>query len=174
MSAVQTVSVEQYLRTAYEHDPELINGELKERPMPTKMHAFVQMLIGAWFIQHMEDWGIMPLSEVRTRVTFSDFRLPDVAVARREPIRGKTQDEPPLIAIEILSPDDRFSDLHKRALDFSRMGVEHIWLIDPEEQVAFLWGGDREKSWLSTERLAVDGTPIHLDLHWVWSKIPHE
>lgn len=173
MSTVRAVSVEQYLSTSYKPDPELIDGELREKPVPTKLHGFVQWMIGHWFGLHMDEWDIMVLPEVRTRVTSTNFRLPDVAVARRGPIRGKTQDEPPMIAIEILSPDDRFTDLRNRALDFAQMGVKHIWLIDPEERVAFVWG-ELEKSWLPTDRLAVSGTPIHLDLQWIWSRIPEE
>ncbi len=174
MATSQLISVEEYLRTSYEHDPELIDGELKERPMPTRLHAFIQGMIGYWFAQHMDEWSIMVLPEVRTRVTSSNFRLPDTAIVRRGPIREKTQDEPPLVAIEILSPDDRFSDLRDRAADFSRMGVEHIWLLDPEKREAFAWAGDREKSWRPTDRLEVPGTPVYLDLRWLWERIPQD
>ena len=174
MATSQLVSVEEYLRTSYEYDPELIDGELKEKPMPTKLHSFVQWMIGHWFALHMDEWNIMLLPDVRTRVTSTNFRLPDSAIVVGGSLSGKTQDEPPLVAIEILSPDDRFSDLRDRAGDFSRMGVEHIWLLDPKKQEAFTWIGEREKNWVPTDRLEVAGTPVHLDLQWLWKKIPAE
>ncbi len=126
MESAQVVSVEEYLNTSYERDPELIDGQLREKPVPTSLHAFVQAMIVHWFALHMEEWSVMPLPGVRTRITSSNVRLPDVAVVRLAPIRSKTQDEPPLVAIEVLSPDDTFADLRDRGADFSRMGVACI------------------------------------------------
>ena len=172
-TTAHAVSVEEYLRTSYEHDPEYIDGEIRERPMPTRLHAFVQLLLGLWFGQRMEEWSILPYSEVRTRVRPSNFRLPDMAVARKAPINTRTLDEAPLIAIEILSDDDRAADLRKRAVDFAAMGTENVWLLDPETRQAYRWvpkdagRGD----WFPVETLEAEGTPVHLDLAWLWQKV---
>ena len=167
-----TTSVEEYLRTSYEHDPEFIDGEIKRRPKPTKLHAFVQMMVGAWFIQRMDEWHIFAYSEVRTRVRPQNFRLPDVAIAYRSPINSKTLDEAPLIAIEILSDDDRTVDLRNRARDFTAMGTEYVWLLDPESRQAYRWipkGGRGD--WFPAETLVVAGTAIHLHLPWLWQQV---
>jgi Uma2 family endonuclease len=37
-----------------------------------------------------------------------------------------------LVAIEIVSPDDRYSELTHRLEDYRRWGVPHVWLVDPE------------------------------------------
>lgn len=162
------VSVEEYLSTSYEHDPELIDGRLVERPMPTRLHGLVQIRIGHWFAMHMDAWGVAPESEVRTRVRPGNFRLPDILVAPMGPITTRTMDEPPLIAIEILSDDDRPSDLRARARDLRAMGVEHIWLINPDERRAELWTGS---AWESASALKVAHSPIHLDLAWLWALV---
>jgi len=39
---------------------------------------------------------------------------------------------PPLIAIEVLSPEDTFPKLQQRIDDYLRMGVANIWVLDPE------------------------------------------
>ncbi len=172
-ATTHTISVEEYLRTSYEHDPEYIDGEIRERPMPTRLRAFVQMAIGAWFFQHMEEWGILLYSEVRTRVRPQNFRLPDVAIARRSPINTKTLDEAPLIAIEILSDDDRTVDLRNCATDFTAMGTENVWLLDPETRQAYVWaskdGGKGD--WLPSKTLTAAGTPVYLDLAWLWQRV---
>ncbi len=172
-ATTHAVSMEEYLHTSYEHDPEYIDGEIKERPVPTNLHAFVQMMLGLWFGQHMDEWDIRPYSEVRTRVRPRNFRLPDVAVARRVPIRTKFLEEAPLIAIEILSDGDKTVDLRDRAMDFSAMGTENIWLLDPETRQAYRWiprdGGKGD--WFPAETLAAAGTPVHLDLAWLWQKV---
>ncbi len=165
---VNTISVEQYLHTSYEHDPEFIDGVIKERPMPTRLHAFTQALLGHWFLLHMEEWKVMPMSEVRTRVQPARFRLPDIAVTPISLLSSSPLAEPPLIAIEILSTDDSFADLRERAADFATMGTAYIWLIDPEKQQAFTW---TNAAWTPAAQLLLPGSPVHLDLNWLWSKL---
>lgn len=163
------VSEEEYLRTSYERECELIDGFLLERPMPTSIHGFVQMLIGSWFITRMMEWGVAPESEVRTRVRPANFRIPDVSVTAFATTFPKVQDGAPMIAIEIRFEDDRPSDLRKRAGDLHAMGVRHIWLIDPDQRTADVWsdGG----VWEPARELRVAGSPIYLDLEWLWAQI---
>ncbi len=162
------VSVEEYLRTSYRPDRELVDGELKEKPMPTDLHGIVQSMISVWFGTHMKEWSVAPASEVRTKVQPERFRLPDISLMRFPRRFTKTQNEPPLVAIEILSDDDRFSDLANRAGDLRSMGVEHIWLIDPDRRLASVWDG---RTWQPAAALAVSGTEVHLDLTWLWAQI---
>ena len=44
--------------------------------------------------------------------------------------------DPPLLVIEILSPDDSYSDTQERAQDYRAMGVEVVWIIDPKTHMA--------------------------------------
>ena len=163
------MTVEEYLRTGWKPDRELVDGELKEKPMPTRLHGFIQAMLCAWFERHMEEWGIAPESEVRTQVRIGNFRLPDVSVTPLDTIDTRTQNKPPIIAIEILSDDDRYSDLSRRAADLRVMGVENIWLVDPEQRAALVWGAGG--SWEPAVQLQVPGTPIHLDLSWLWAQV---
>ncbi len=163
------MTVEEYLRTGWKPECELIDGELREKPMPTRLRGFIQMMIGAWFQRHMDEWGVAPESEVRTQVRAGNFRLPDVAVTPMDIINTRTQDKPPIIAIEILSEGDGYSDLCRRAADLRGMGVENIWLIDPEQRAALVWGS--AGSWEPAAQLQVLGTPIHLDLSWLWAQV---
>ena len=167
-STALTVSVEEYLRTSYRPDMELIDGELKEKPMPSRLHAYTQMMIGHWFLNHRKGWRVAAESEARTEVRPGNFRLPDISITRLGTLSGQVQKSPFLIAIEVLSKDDRFVDLASRAADLAAMGVEHIWLIDPEKCRAWSWSGlDR---WVPTNELHAAG-PVYLDLAWLWSEI---
>ena len=163
------ISVEEYLRTSWKPDRELIGGELKEKPMPTKLHGFVQAAISGWFLQHMEEWGVAPESEVRTRVRASDYRLPDVSIVPFSTQWTKTQEDAPLIAIEIVSDDDRHPDLAQRGADFQEMGVGSIWLIDPKRRAASIWGSLGQ--WEPAEVLDVPNSPIYLDPKWLWAQV---
>ena len=69
--------------------------------------------------------------------------------------------EPPLLIVEILSPDDTFADLQKRARDYQAMGVETIWIVDPDTRTAQIC---TRSAWIPATRLIVEGTQISLDL----------
>lgn len=163
----QSVTVEEYLSSSFEHDMELIDGQLKERPMPTPLHAFVQGLLCYWFVKHTQEWGLLALPEARTQVRSGNFRLPDISIVKTGAQFGKFLDNPPLIALEILSPEDTFSDLLDRASDLSRMGVEHVWLFDPENHKAYIYAG----GWRLEDKLSVPNSPVYLDLEWLWSEV---
>ncbi len=166
------ISVEEYLNTSYRPDRELVDGRLEEKPMTTMLHSYVQGLLSQWFLNHKKQWGILAMSEPRTRVQEERFRLPDVAVVLSgTKMRNAPMEKPPLIAIEIMSPEDAFTTLRRRASDFARMGTKHVWLIDPEDRFVYIFDG---VDWRTTETLQVPESPIHLDVGWLWSQIDEE
>jgi Uma2 family endonuclease len=73
---------------------------------------------------------------VRVQVKKTRFRIPDVTVVAgakpTEPIIRK----PPVIAIEVLSPDDRAGDLEDKIADYLAFGVPYVWVINPESRRA--------------------------------------
>lgn len=63
---------------------------------------------------------------------------------------------PPALVVEVLSPSTRSFDLLRKRADYSRVGVEELWLIDPEPIAAQLYrrqGGELEL----VEELDADG-----------------
>lgn len=69
---------------------------------------------------------------------------------------------PPLIVIEILSPEDRVSRYKERLEDYRRMGVPNIWVIDPMT----LDGVDCSTgNWNKTETFRVEGIEIYMAIH---------
>jgi Uma2 family endonuclease len=49
---------------------------------------------------------------------------------------------PPLICIEILSKDDRLSEMGERVEDYLDFGVPYVWILDPHTRTA--WRCTRE------------------------------
>ncbi len=174
MAAIATtVSLAEYLRTSYHPDVEYVCGELKEKPMPTLSHGMVQALLAGWFLSHRKEWGIVVASEVRTQVDVDHVRLPDVVLVRTGGGRPRTLVQAPLVAIEILSPDDSYADLRERAGDLRAMGVENVWLLDPERRTAEVWTGTH---WQPADgnRLTAVNAPVFLDLDWLWAEMDDE
>jgi Uma2 family endonuclease len=61
------------------------------------------------------------------------YLIPDVAVFWPSP-PALIPDSPPLIAIEILSPDDRLNAVREKLQEYRAWGVGHVWLVDPHSR----------------------------------------
>lgn len=160
MATATMIPLDQYLNTSYRPDREYIDGEIVERNMGQWEHARIQALLAIWFGIHELEWKIQTATEWRTKVSDSRIRIPDVVLV---PFGSQPNvlADPPLLIIEILSPDDTYSDTQKRAADYQRMGVETIWIIDPETRTARVCSGP---NWVETTRLEVAGTPIYVEM----------
>ena len=65
------------------------------------------------------------------RVAPRRYRVADVAVyAPDEPTEG-VPSTAPLIAIEILSREDRYKDILEKFEEYRNWGVRHVWFVDP-------------------------------------------
>jgi Uma2 family endonuclease len=71
-----------------------------------------------WFYQHEKEWNIRAIQEQRTRLTPTRYRIPDVCVFRRDLPREQIFIHRQLVAIEVLSPEDRQTRLQERIDDF--------------------------------------------------------
>jgi Uma2 family endonuclease len=162
-TASPLLSIEEYLRTSYKPDSDFVDGEIEERNLGEYEHARLQLLIGAFFAAHEKDWNIQGVVEQRIRISSSRVRVCDLALLRADAPREKVTTTPPLICIEILSPEDRLSRAKEVLADYFAMGVQNIWLIDPIRRAAFTFyaAGLHEAD---PTRLTVPNTPIHLDL----------
>ncbi len=72
--------------------------------------------------------------ELRLRVGPLRVLIPDVCVFAGVKPTEDVPSTPPLIAIEILSPDDRMSEVREKLDEYRRWGVTHVWLADPRSR----------------------------------------
>jgi Uma2 family endonuclease len=165
-SAIQ-IPVSEYLQTSYRPDREYVDGELRERNVGKWEHSRLQWLLALWFGNHEAEWDVIGSTEQRVQVSPERVRIPDVVV-----LRPGTQQEvltdPPLLVIEILSPDDTYSDLEERCQDYRAMGVQTIWIIDPKTRTGRISSGP---NWQAAERLELPGSPIHVHLPTLFAQI---
>jgi Uma2 family endonuclease len=167
-SAVASVTLEDYLATSYRPDREWIDGELKERNGGKWEHARVQALLAAWFVQNEAGWGVQVGTESRVQVSPRRIRIPDLVLVPAGP-QPEVLVDPSVLVVEILSPDDSYSDTQERAQDYLKMGVQSVWLIDPRSRSGRMCIDD---SWLLATRLTVPGSPIHCELESVFAQLP--
>jgi Uma2 family endonuclease len=126
------ITAEQYLRMTFEHDAEFVHGEIMERSMPDWIHSTLQYLILLRFAASTGD-QLFPRPELRLKLAPDVFRIPDISVVTQPP-DGIVPDRPPLVTIEILSKDDRHSNLMQKLEEYIAWGVPNIWVIDPATQ----------------------------------------
>jgi Uma2 family endonuclease len=77
--------------------------------------------------------------EVRLKIRARKYRVPDVMILHPAASYPAVIEQPPLLCIEIVSPDDKLPDLVIRAGDYLSMGVPITWIFDPETKQAFLY-----------------------------------
>jgi Uma2 family endonuclease len=157
------VTVEEYLHTSYRPDCDYVDGRIEERNVGEYDHGYLQLLLGQLFMNNREAWGVRVVTDVRTQVSPSHFRVPDLSVLRADAPREQILTHPPLIAIEILSPEDRLSRFQDRIDDYLTFGVEHIWIVDPERRAAWTATGAGLRL-VQNGELTVPGTPIRVVL----------
>ncbi len=155
------VRLEEYIGKSFRPDCDFIDGELQERNLGELEHSRMQMAILLWFAKHLIDWELSVLPEMRVQTSAHRFRVADVAVLHSNLPDERILVTPPLIVIEILSPEDRVGRYKERLDDYRKMGVCNLWVIDPMTLEGFDCSSG---SWNPTDIFTVPGTEISLPL----------
>jgi Uma2 family endonuclease len=83
--------------------------------------------------------GLEVVPEIRIQINPRRYRVADIAVWRAGDIGERIPTVPPFLAIEILSPEDRMTRMLPKIQEYLAIGVEWIWIIDPEERKALVY-----------------------------------
>ena len=168
MSTTTQIALSEYLQTTFHPDREYVDGELQERNAGKTDHARVQALLAIWFGAHEDQWQIVVTTEQRVSVAAGRVRIPDVTLVRPGALNEDVLSAPPLCVIEILSPEDTYSRTWEKARDYRRMGIENIWLIDPETRSGQASTAD---GWRESMEFGIPETPVRLRLADLFSKL---
>lgn len=163
-------TVREYLRTSWSPDREYVDGRIEERNLGEKEHSILQGYLTFLFMLNRAKWGIEVFPELRTPTQVGRFRVPDVLVMRSGDKFDRYVKNPPLIAIEILSPEDSLRAMQEKAAEYRSFGVENIWIIDPEPRIAYRYI-DNALQEVKEAELAVAGTPIRVVLSEMFAEL---
>jgi Uma2 family endonuclease len=146
-TAVKTFSLEDFLASIEtEPESEYFDNEVIQKPMPKGKHSAIQGEFTS-FINAALRLKHIARAFPELRCTFGGMSIiPDISVFRWERI---VRDRDGKIAnifnispdwmIEILSPDQSQTKLVKKILFALDNGTEVAWLIDPDEEVVFIY-----------------------------------
>jgi Uma2 family endonuclease len=141
---------------------EFIDGKIIQKPMPQGKHSTIQLDLGTDINLALKPPRIArAYSELRC--TFGGRSIvPDIAVFTWERIprdeNGKVSNTfaiAPDWTIEILSPDQSQTKVIRNILHCLAHGTQMGWLIDPEEELVFVYFAERRSRRASLRTLAV-------------------
>jgi Uma2 family endonuclease len=163
-------TVREYLHTTWSPDREFVDGRIEERNLGEKDHSIIQRYLTVLFAIRRAEWDVEVFPELRTQTQSRRFRVPDVLVTRPDDKFERYVTSAPLIAIEILSPEDRLAAMQAKAEEYRGFGVENIWIIDPERRVAYRYNGSNLEE-VKTGELTVPQTPIRVLLSELFAEL---
>jgi Uma2 family endonuclease len=125
------ISLEEYLRSSFHPDRDFVEGQVVERNVGKRRHAFTQGEIAIWFGRQKDMLRLQPMTELRVRVGADRVRIPDVVVCELPLPDEEIFTAPSYLFVEVMSEEDTMSGLQDRIDDYLRFGVPNIWVIDP-------------------------------------------
>ena len=140
MSTTVLVPLSEYLGTIYHPDCDYVEGILEERNVGEMSHGDAQ---GRTYLYvQTQTHGFWAVVEVRVQIRADRFRIPDVTIVRGGMPSGHIFTEPPEVAVEVLSPDDRAANIQEKIDDYLAFGVSCVWVINPETRRAWIHTND--------------------------------
>jgi Uma2 family endonuclease len=153
--AERLLTVDDFFRLNPEGRCELVRGELITMSPKKWLHGRLASGIDHLLTTYL---GTNPIGRVAVESGFATardpdtFRIPDlvfVSFARwsleAEQAVIDSEGELPVapdLAIEILSPDDRWSDVEEKIDEYQRTGVLLTWVLDPRRQAIHVYHAD--------------------------------
>jgi Uma2 family endonuclease len=126
------ITVDEYLNMAFDDaDREFVDGEILERNTGELPHSSAQCRLVELFYEFRKIHPFHACISLRLRLGPTRIRIPDVAVFHpREPTE-LVPATPPLIVAEVVSREDRHTEIIGKLSEFLSWGVKHVWLADP-------------------------------------------
>src|SRR5262245_39455225 len=121
---------------------ELVEGRLVPMSPVGTPHALVASRLLVMLAQHVRTHKLgFAVTELGCKLAVNPdtVRAPDVAFVRQAsiPVSGIPRGfwaGPPDLAVEVLSPDDRPSEITEKVSEYLTSGVCLVWVIDPDER----------------------------------------
>jgi Uma2 family endonuclease len=119
---------------------ELERGEVVEVSRPGERHGFVCLNVGAilrnYTFQQRQGYACSNDTGLILERDPDTVRGPDVflydQVKRYDDLNPRYSDRLPVLAVEVLSPSDKWGKVTRRITELLRHGIAVIWLVDPE------------------------------------------
>lgn len=170
MATSALVPLSEYLTTSYKPDRDWIAGEVRERNIGEGPHANIQVFFAFLFKTNAKQWKTRVYTEQRVQTSAEHYRIADVCIVRDTAPFERIVHVPPLLCIEILSWDDRMSEIQERVDDYFQMGVTAVWVVDPRRRKAFAASPDGSLQ-VEAQTLSITGTGVRVAVHEIFAEL---
>ena len=172
MSAVtHKLTLERFREIYAEVKPnfELLDGAAVQKAMPTKLHSILQFVLALM----LKELGFKSRPELTLAINDSWAPTPDVCG-----IIGPEEDLYPThavaVAIEILSPDDRFIRLIEKCRKYAEWGITDMLVFDPIGREAWYWNNATGDLVSIKNSYSFHSRPVELSLAEVFERLDNE
>ena len=153
MSVSTLVTADEFAQMSFDGPVELVRGEIVEMTRPGGVHGFAcvrsTVVLDGWasrtpnYVVLANDTGVITNRDPDT------VRGPDVFVVRRARLpEGRIPQGnfpiAPEVCIEVRSPHDRWSEIIQKVSEYLVIGVQEVWVIDPERRRVHVYFADTE------------------------------
>ncbi len=124
---------------------ELVRGELRQMAPSSYNHGRSAARVAKSLINHVDDNNLGSVSIAEAGFLLSmgpdHVRVPDLSFVSREreeaakPVTGFFPG-PPDLAVEVISPSDRYSEVEEKVTDWLAAGTLMVVLVDPRRRTA--------------------------------------
>jgi Uma2 family endonuclease len=136
---------------------ELERGEIVELSRPGKIHGLVcgnvVWVLGGYVRQRKKGYVCSNDTGVVVARGPDTVRGPDVMLfedaARIEDVSEKYGEKPPVLAVEVLSPNDTTGKIIRRISEQKRFGTRLIWVVDPDARNVVVYQPGKEEKVVS-------------------------
>jgi Uma2 family endonuclease len=165
----EPITIDDFLRISDEtpetETAELIEGELRVRPMTTRSpkHTLslgrLSYVMNDWLERRPQTAGSVNVGEVRCQLSKQPRTIVglDVAVFLGEefsepPDSPPVYQSPPVVAVEVLSPSDTHESVVEKLGLLLQSGVRQVWIADPDLQTVTVHRPDREPEFFTASQ----------------------
>lgn len=158
-TATALLTAEQFAKKDFGPWAELVRGEVVQMPRPEQQHGLVCVNIvyplETWSRRDERGYVIANDAGVVTERNPDTVRGPDVMFIPMD--RCPKQRLPrgidivPSLAVEVMSPSDRWKQLLKKVGEYLERGVSEVWIVDPKKRQVHIYRPDDEPTVLTED-----------------------
>jgi Uncharacterized protein conserved in cyanobacteria len=144
---------------------EIINGQKVVMPPATPKHGLICINLSSKLHQYVNSTspsvGFIFDSSTMFRMSQGNMRIPDVSFVRRERVNPDFSIAgAPDLAIEVISPNNTFGEMHDKLVEYFESGTKLAWLIHSEEEFALVYHGANAPSTLIKKGEVLSGETV--------------
>ena len=150
----------------HSHRHELIKGELLTMPPPGEEHGTIIMNLGALLGPYVKRNNLGRLTAESGFKLQSDpdtVLAPDISFTARDRVGIRSEGyrpKPPDLAVEVLSPSDRKTQVERKAALWLELGARAVWNVNPRKRTVEVIRADGgRKIFHETDELVDDTVP---------------